>query len=169
MRRTRISLALAAGALGLAGLAGYGIASADTGHAATLVSQATAGAGQEPLADGDLNVRTVADTAERRALLQRFGARSKVMHGEVTVRTEKQGDKVVAVQRGTVKSYTGNALTVASPDGFTQTWTVADDARVIKNREKADTSAITNGATVIVAGAKSGDQHPARLVVIPKA
>ena len=71
------------------------------------------------------------------------------------------------MQRGTVQSVDAATITVKSPDGFTQTWKRDGKLRVVKDRVRADASAITVGATVGVAGVKDGGSYLVRLVVIP--
>ncbi|MEV6636084.1 hypothetical protein AB0M54_35575 [Actinoplanes sp. NPDC051470] len=101
---------------------------------------------------------------ERRVAARKF-LRKNTLHGEMTVQG-KDGVKTVVVQRGTVTATDGKTLTVKSTDGFTLTWTVASDLRVVQDRAKADASAIKNGGTVGVAGAKDGSATTARLVAI---
>ena len=60
-------------------------------------------------------------------------------------------------------------VTVKSADGFTLTWTFGDPVKVVKDRAKAAPSALTVGATVGVAGERTGGTTTARLVVVPGA
>lgn len=106
------------------------------------------------------------DKNNRRRTLRRIALKRNVLHGDFTVRT-KQGDKLVAVQRGTVQSVDATSITVKSADGVTQTWARDSQLRVVKNRAKADASAITVGAEIGIAGVKNGETRQARLVVIP--
>ena len=168
MGRTSIGLALAAGVLGVAGLVGYGIGTAGTGNAATLVGHTTTDATGDSATGDAFTPGTVADASDWPRLARRFKVRANLMHGEVSVRTKNKGDKIVVLQRGAVQAYAGTTLTVASVDGFTQTWSVASDVRVVKNRQKSDTSAVTSGANVIVVGVREGDQRIARIIAIPK-
>lgn len=89
------------------------------------------------------------------------------LHAEAVVQTD-EGTKTVVAQRGTVTAVDAGSVTVKSSDGFTLTWKVGDQAKVIVNRTKSDLSAITVGAEVGVAGAKDGETTNARLVVVPK-
>lgn len=119
-------------------------------------------------ASGSASAPASADGKRRHRPLRRIMVhRRNVEHGEFTVRT-KDGDRTVAVQRGTVQSVNGSTLTVKSTDGFTQTWTLASDARIRNGGSKADASAIKVGATVGVGGRKDGSGYVARLVFLPK-
>ena len=93
--------------------------------------------------------------------------RQNILHGEVVVQTRDGGTKTVAVQRGAVTAIDGDSMTVKSTDGFTMTWTFGDKLRVIERRTTVQSSDITVGTTVGVAGAKDGDGGVARLIVIP--
>jgi hypothetical protein len=101
---------------------------------------------------------------ERRAA--RVLLRSHMLHGEIVVRTV-DGTRTVLVQRGEVTAISSTGLTVASTDGFTQTWTFGDPMRVIEARATITPRELEVGAPVGVAGARLDGEPTARLVVIP--
>jgi hypothetical protein len=98
--------------------------------------------------------------------LVRFAFGKKALHGEAVVQTD-EGTKTVVVQRGTITAVDATTVTVKSADGFTLTWTLGDPVKVVKDRAKAAPSALTVGATVGVAGERTGGTTTARLVVVP--
>jgi hypothetical protein len=89
------------------------------------------------------------------------------LHAEAVVQTE-EGTKTVVAQRGTVTAIDATSVTVKSSDGFTLTWKIGDQSKVVVNRAKAEFSAVTVGTEVGVAGAKDGDTATVRLLVVPK-
>lgn len=104
-------------------------------------------------------------TMGRARVLLRRGA----LHGEAVVRTRDGGTRTVVVQRGEVTAVDGDSMTVRSTDGFTLTWTFADDLRVVERRRAVQPEQVKVGTKVAVAGAKDGSASVARLVVIPRA
>ncbi|NLU78147.1 hypothetical protein HCA58_07055 [Micromonospora sp. HNM0581] len=93
--------------------------------------------------------------------------RKNALHGEAVVQTKDGGTKTVAVQRGEVTALTDDRITVRSTDGFTRTWTFTEDLRVIERRKSISATDIKVGTKLGVAGAMSGDQAQARLIVVP--
>jgi hypothetical protein len=102
--------------------------------------------------------------ALRRLTIRRALAKN-VEHGEVVVKT-KDGDKTIDVQRGTVTAISSTSITVRSSDGFSETWTFGSPIHVIEHRTTVQPSNVTAGATVGVAGTKSGSNLTASLLVI---
>jgi hypothetical protein len=102
------------------------------------------------------------DRREARVLLRR-----DALHGEAVVRTKDGGTRTVSVQRGEVTALDGTGMTVKSTDGFTQSWTFADDLRVVERRKTIHVSDLKVGTEVGVAGAKNADSTAARLIVVP--
>ncbi|MEV0938851.1 hypothetical protein [Micromonospora wenchangensis] len=98
---------------------------------------------------------------QARVLLGRNG-----LHGEAVVQT-KDGTKTVVVQRGEVTAIDGDSATVKSTDGFTLTWKLGDQLRVVERRTTVKASDVKVGTKVNVAGAKDGDASVARLIVVP--
>lgn len=92
--------------------------------------------------------------------------RRHVLHGEAVVQT-KEGNKNVAVQRGSVTAVTDTSVTVKSTDGYTQTWTFASQLIVLEHRTTIQPSAIKVGTEVGVAGPHDGSTYTAKLVVVP--
>jgi hypothetical protein len=102
--------------------------------------------------------------ALRRLTIRRALAKN-VEHGEMVVKT-KDGDKTIDVQRGTVTAISSTSITVRSSDGFSETWTFGSPIHVIEHRTTVQPSNVTAGATVGVAGTKSGSNLTASLLVI---
>ncbi|GIJ79002.1 hypothetical protein SAMN05443287_10740 [Micromonospora phaseoli] len=116
-------------------------------------------------AEGRTRQERVEELRKRRAA--RVLLRKNTLHGEAVVQTRDGGTKTIAVQRGEVTALDGDTMTVKSTDGFTQTWTLADDLRVIERRKSIAATDVKVGTKLGVAGAKDGDQASARLIVIP--
>ncbi|MFV2102300.1 hypothetical protein [Micromonospora sp. LOL_024] len=116
-------------------------------------------------AEGRTRPERVEELRKRRAA--RVLLRRNTLHGEAVVQTRDGGTKNVAVQRGEVTALDGDTMTVKSTDGFTQTWTFADDLRVIERRRSVTSADVKVGTKLGVAGAKDGDRAAARLIVIP--
>jgi hypothetical protein len=106
-----------------------------------------------------------ASPKEHRPGLARRTLRKNTLHGELTVQT-KQGAKTVLVQRGTITVVTATGLTVKSADGFTEQWLFGDKVRVRVDKKKAQVSDLKTGAEVGIAGAKSGADATARLLIV---
>lgn len=89
------------------------------------------------------------------------------LHGEAVVKTKDGTTKTIVVQRGTVTALTNTTITVKSTDGFTLTWTLGDQLRVVEHRTTIQPSQVAVGTEVGIAGSKDGDKTVARLVIIP--
>jgi hypothetical protein len=181
--KLRVALATAAlGAVTLVGLAacGQGTDTASLSPEATALSaigfapaDLTAATTSDPAADPTPSAS--ASTGDGgtgkhprlRALAIRHALGKNVEHGEIVVNT-KNGDKTVDVERGTVTAISSTSITVKATDGFSETWTIGSSTRVIKDRATSTPSTITNGATVGIAGTKSGSTVTATLIVIPQ-
>jgi Domain of unknown function (DUF5666) len=87
------------------------------------------------------------------------------LHGEFTAETDDGVYKVFVVQRGEVTGKGENTLTVKSEDGFTATYAINDDTRIIKDGDSAKLADIANGDTVHVMGTKSGGSTTATFVL----
>ncbi|MEV4535521.1 hypothetical protein AB0J82_17005 [Asanoa sp. NPDC049518] len=94
--------------------------------------------------------------------------RKNTLHGEAVVKTKDGGTQTVLVQRGEVTAVDADSITVKSSDGFTITWSFADDLRVVERRNSIKPDELAAGDQVGVAGTKDGDGGEARLVVIPR-
>jgi hypothetical protein len=191
--RFRIALATAAlSAVALVGLAGCGSppAVADAADSATSLSPEASALSALGFSAADLtaaddvtpvgdpspsagNGRTGGGSAPRarakrpalRALTLRRTLARNVQHGEVVVKTTN-GDKTIDVQRGTVTAINSTTVTVKSADGFTQTWTFGSPVHVVEHRTSVQPSAVAAGATVGIAGTRSGGTVTAVLLVI---
>jgi hypothetical protein len=173
MTRTRIALTLTtlslAGLLGLTGC-GAGVAPAgappagtadvaDEAYALTAVGLTT---GLE--ADPAPSASAGTDKDPKHRGMRKF-LRKNILHGEMTVQG-KDGVRTVVVQRGSVAAVDTSTVSVKSSDGFTQTWTLGDELRVVQDRKTVEATAIKQGAEIGIAGAKDGDKSVARLILI---
>ena len=172
----QVSETLSADGLALAAI-GFDPMDLDTEDAAEQSGTAGSDLTVDPMADGEpTGAPTSAAAADpsarpgagpRHRTLRRVALRRKnVLHGEFAVHT-KQGDRTVAVQRGTVVSVTTTAITVRSTDGFTQTWRLDQQLRVVKQHARTDIGAVSTGATIGIAGVRDGDGHLGRLILVP--
>jgi len=137
-RRIRTAVVLAAAMLTVGGIAG-GVAYAvgDAGSSTPAVTTAA------------LSTSAPATPKHRHSL------RSRVEHGEATVRT-KTGTEVVDFQRGTVTAVSPTSVTVRSQDGFTATYAVTSTSKVRKNKQASTISAVAVNDRVAVAAVKQG-------------
>lgn len=163
MTRTRTVLTLTT--LGLAGLLALPGCGAPAGPAA----DPAAGVADEAMALRAVGLETGPSAAPSPAApdgkgVRRF-LRKNTLHGETTVQGG-DGVRTVVVQRGTVTAAGDTTVTVESADGFTLTWTLGDELRVVHDKKKADSTAVRTGAEVGVAGAKTGETNTARLIVV---
>jgi hypothetical protein len=74
-----------------------------------------------------------------------------VLHGEGIVQTKK-GPVRVAMQNGTATAATDTSLTIRSADGYTKTWTLADNVRVYDHHKSVQPSTLQAGSTLVVGG-----------------
>lgn len=88
-------------------------------------------------------------------------------HGQVTF-GGKAGARTVAFERGTVKSDTGTAITVAAADGTTWTWHITSSTVVRQAGSKVAASAISAGEHVFVGGTVTNGANDALLIRIAK-
>lgn len=182
MTRTRITLtATTLGLTALLGLSACGVAASPAAAPAPAAAAAGLDASTDASLDAFLDVALTGEAAALQAPDPSASAapggrdgrrgmpgagkflRSNTLHGEMTVQG-KDGVRTVVVQRGTVTATDGKTVTVKSIDGFTLAWRLGDPLRVVQDKKQADVSAIKTGATVGVAGLKSGATTTARLV-----
>ncbi|MDO3703526.1 hypothetical protein Q3W71_17790 [Micromonospora sp. C28SCA-DRY-2] len=161
VRETSVEVAAAMGAEGQA-LAALGF---DAGDLDVDALAAPASPAASPSATGAKPRRERGEEGRERRKA-RVLLRRNMLHGEAVVRT-KDGTKTVAVQRGEVTAIDADSMTVKSTDGFTMTWTFGDKLRVVERRTTIQSTDVTVGTTVGVAGAKEGDGGLARLIVVP--
>jgi predicted small secreted protein len=96
----------------------------------------------------------------------RMWMRRNLLHGEIAVQTGA-GVRTVVVQRGEVTAVSEAELTVASTDGFTQTWTLGDDRlRVLEARSTVEARRLEVGDPVGVAGVDRDGGLVARVIAI---
>lgn len=176
MTRIRVASTLTSlGLAGLLGLAGCGltthqvadqaaVAAADLSDEADALQTVgfdttTTEVGPSPSASAGAPNR-----AEHRRAIRAY-LRRNTLHGEVAVQG-RDGVKTIVVQRGTVTAVTSTSLTVTSTDGFTATWALGDQLKLVQDRTKVETSALKAGETIGVAGTRAGGTDTARLAVI---
>ncbi|WP_306208271.1 hypothetical protein [Actinoplanes sp. RD1] len=149
---SRMALALAT--LGVAGLLTTGCAAAAPAAALADETAALQAVGVTTDAEPSVSPSSAGTKPNRKYL------RKNTLHGEITVQG-KQGPRTLVVQRGAVQATDGRTLTVESSDGFAQTWTLGEQAKV--RTTKGDLKA---GAQVGVAGRAESGKPVARLVVV---
>jgi hypothetical protein len=167
-RETAVEVAAAMGVEGQA-LAAMGIDAADLDVDTLAAPAPSASAPAQPGASAAGKKRGERAEEWRKRHQARVLLRRNTLHGEAVVQTRDGGTKTVAVQRGAVTAIDGDTMTVKSTDGFTMTWTFADDLRVVERRATVQPSEVKVGTVLGVAGAKDGDTGSARLIVIPRA
>jgi hypothetical protein len=91
-----------------------------------------------------------------------FGGHGGVVHGQFTIRSGSSY-KTVSVQTGQVTSVSTGSITVASPDGFTQTYTV--EASTIVDSQAGGISAVAKNDTVHLEGVVQGGKTTATDIV----
>src|SRR5262245_14675075 len=102
---------------------------------------------------------------EHRGGLRRL-ARSRVVHGEVTVRVE-DGFEQRVFARGDVSAVTGTSVSVKSADGVVTAFTLNGDTRFRRlPRADAGREDVKVGAHVLVSGPRQGSGILARRVVL---
>ncbi|MEU0553452.1 hypothetical protein [Dactylosporangium sp. NPDC006015] len=74
-----------------------------------------------------------------------------VLHGEGIVQTKK-GPIRVAMQNGTATAATETSVTVRSTDGYTKTWTLAQNAKIYNDHMSVQPGALQAGSMVVVGG-----------------
>ncbi|MGK5737826.1 hypothetical protein [Micromonospora sp. URMC 103] len=161
-REAAVEVAAAMGAEGQA-LTAMGF---DPGDLDVVDVAAPASPSAAPSATGDKPRRERSEQARERRKA-RVLLRRNTLHGEAVVQTKDSGTKTIAVQRGEVTAIDGDSVTVKSSDGFTMTWRLGDDLRVVERRATIQSADVKVGTTLGVAGAKTGDTALARLIVIP--
>jgi hypothetical protein len=167
-------------ALGIAALAAFGLVACGPGTAApafvaTAEAEALAVMGVDPAelaATAPSDPAPKPDDEQRKKRWEKRHPQKVLLHrnvlqGEAVVRDKDGNNVTVAVQRGIVTAIDANSVTVKSSDGFTWTWTFHAELRVIEKRAAIQPSEIKAGATIALAGPKSGEQPQARLIVLP--
>ncbi|HKE99404.1 MAG TPA: hypothetical protein VKG45_10795 [Actinomycetes bacterium] len=139
----------------VAQLVGSTLAGADDGAAG----------GAEPAAASAVAAKAGAGPWEHRGGLRRL-ARSRVVHGEVTVRVE-DGFEQRVFARGDVSAVTGTSVSVRSADGVVTVFTLNGDTRFRRlPRADAGREDVKVGAHVLVSGPRQGSGILARRVVL---
>lgn len=156
-RRTKT----AALVVGCAVVAGGGYAAADAisspaqpGPGATALSSAVNGA----------NSSASIKDKKRGALARLRGLPGE--YGQVTYETRKKGERVLAFERGTIASVSGETVTVKAANGHTENWALTSRSAVRDDGRKTTDSALAAGKKILVAGPVSGSRRHARVIVI---
>jgi hypothetical protein len=92
----------------------------------------------------------------------------RVLHGEVTIQTRKQGRQTVVLARGKVTALSGSSITVTSSDGVATSFAIDGQTRFGFLRQPAPMAALKVGDQALVVGTKSGGANHARRVVSAK-
>lgn len=105
----------------------------------------------------------------------RKAQRPQPLHGEGVVKNPDGTFQTVLEQRGTVESVSDTSITVKSEDGYSQTYTVNGDTKILQvpmsddGRRLKPTDGtiadIATGDTVRIAGVKDGDKATAKRIV----
>lgn len=137
MRKTKA--AIAAGASVLIVGAGTGVAFASTSgdDAATSPSPSASPSDSHK---GKAGKPGKQDGKKRKGMLQR------VEHGTFTLSGKKH--RVIAVQRGEVQDISSKSVTIRSKDGYKHTYSVTDDSKVRKSKEKSSIDKVADGDRV---------------------
>jgi hypothetical protein len=93
------------------------------------------------------------------------GLRGHGIHGEFVVKDRDGNFVTLLTQRGEVTAVDGDSITLKSEDGYTKTYTVNDDTRIRRDRDKAEIGDIKVGDQAAVTAEKSGDGGTARAVI----
>ena len=164
-RRRTAKIALAVGVTALLGMAGTGIAYAVGGSPA----QTSSGDGASLSASSGSTTTTVPGEPGRKfhrgfggpgfgfgfGFGPGMGGAGPVVHGQFT---EGSGStyKTIAFQNGTVKSVSASAITVASRDGFSQSYVV--QSSTVVDAQSNGIATVAKGDTVIIEGLVQGSK-----------
>jgi hypothetical protein len=173
-----VAVAALAGLLGLAGCAGRTADGASTdsselawdGQALEAIGFNTADLSAVGLAEQSAQPQASDRRDQRRGAgafrRLRFGFGHGLLHGEGVIQTA-EGVKTIVVQRGTVTEISSTSMTVKSADGFTLTWAISDQTRVIKDRKLAKPTDVAVGTEIGVSGSRETSGVIARMIVVP--
>lgn len=90
----------------------------------------------------------------------------KAVHGEAVVRGKDGTYLTVYTQRGEVTAVSATSITLKSTDGFTSTYALTAETKVVKNRDGAKITDVRVGDLAGVVAVKSGDGKDARGIVV---
>ncbi|NUO55483.1 MAG: hypothetical protein HOV71_17815 [Hamadaea sp.] len=105
------------------------------------------------------------DWRKRRAV--RVLLARNTLHGEAVVQKKDGTTVTVLVQKGVITELTADRVTVKSTDGFTLTWSLGDQLRVVEKRKAVQPAEVKVGQQIGVAGARQQDDAVARFILIP--
>lgn len=145
---------VAAGVVAGVTLAGFGVASAQGGD---LSARTEASAEDGPKAEGFRRFRGGAGRFHRGPGL------GDMLHGEGVVRRADGTIETVAVQSGKVTGVGDGSVEVESTDGFTRTYTVTDDTKVLPRSN--DIGDVDEGDEVRVVAVVDGDSTTVKRIV----
>ncbi|MCP2326173.1 hypothetical protein HDA40_004680 [Hamadaea flava] len=138
------------------------VAAAEPGFAAAAIAPSSIVA-PSPSGKGDKG--RLADSGKRRAV--RVMLAKNTLHGEAVVQKKDGTTITVLVQKGVITELTADHVTVKSADGYTLTWALGDQLRVVEKRKSVQPSEVKVGQQIGVAGAKQQDDVVARFILIP--
>ncbi len=172
--RTAVGLVVAAGLLLGGGIAAGTLAATGALAASTSPSPSASGS---PGVPGDGHGRQLGDgdgDGPRRAYGMGRGHRGpgmlgalgqgRLLHGEVVVAKPGGGTETLLVQHGTVTAQTSDGVTVRSSDGFTVTWKVTGDTKILAGRASSTLADVAKDADVMVVGPTSSGGATARML-----
>lgn len=177
-RRTKTA-ALVAGCAVVAG-GGYAAADALAGPASSSTAQASSapsssalsnseGAALSSAVDGAGTAANTSATGLKALKKRRILAALRRLpgeYGQFSYETRKKGEKVLAFERGTITSVSGQTVTVRAANGHTEDWTLTGRSRVREAGKRTSASALADGEKVFVAGPVSGSARDARVIVV---
>ncbi len=149
---TGVGAVVVAGGVAVGGVAAADSATSST-HSSTSSTTTTSSTGTTSARSG---------AHHRRHRLAR-----RALHGEFVVRGKGGKDVTVDMVRGKVTAVSPTSITIASPDGYSATYTVSSTTRVHVRGEKGkkSISVVKTGDRVGAFGAKTGSTVGARVIV----
>jgi hypothetical protein len=88
------------------------------------------------------------------------------MYGQITLRAKDGGSRVVAFERGTVKSVAGSSVLVTAANGTSWTWDLMAGTVVRESGHQVAAGTLSAGDQVLVAGQVVAGTNDARLIRI---
>ncbi|TNY37401.1 hypothetical protein [Thermomonospora catenispora] len=118
-------------------------------------------------ASGKAPTAVAPDDRARRPFERLRDRGGRTVRGETVVRRD---DRFVTMawQNGEIVAASAGSITVRSADGVAWQWTLDPQARIRKNGEKAEASALARGDRVKVLGVRAGTVRTAKGVIAPR-
>jgi len=78
---------------------------------------------------------------------------------------KRDGTKVdVRIQKGLIQAVSSKSITLKSPDGYTQTYAIDEETKVLEKRKPASAADLKTGEMAKVTAVKKGDGYVAKLI-----